>query len=201
MDPINWHSCCFLLFGLLAGGFAIAVAVSNDIVRMAIYLVFSLAAVAGLFLLAGADFVGAMQIMVYVGGTVVLIAFGVMLTARTKLASLRARGSQWVLATVVAGCLLVMLFQAAVSVEEWHGPGENRETAVESDLKTAEPIGLGLMGIRVDRLEQPNPDDEFAPTRQAGMSGYLLPFEIISVHLLVVLIGAAFLARAKWRKG
>ena len=35
------------------------------------------------------------------------------------------------------------------------------------------------------------------PDRSAGMSGYLLPFEIVSVHLLVVLIGAAYLARAK----
>ena len=68
MDAINWHSCCFLLFGLLASGFAVAVAVANDIVRMAIYLVFSLAAVAGLFILAGSVFVGAMQLMVYVGG-------------------------------------------------------------------------------------------------------------------------------------
>lgn len=195
MDAINWHSCCFLLFGFLAGGFAVAVAVSNDIVRMAIYLVFSLAAVAGLFILAGADFVGAMQIMVYVGGTVVLIAFGVMLTARSRVASLRARGSQWVLATVVAGCLLVLLFQAAVSVEAWHGPSVTPEAVAASELETAEPIGLGLMGVRVDRLEETDPD------RRAGMSGYLLAFEIVSVHLLVVLIGAAFLARARWQKG
>ncbi|MGD9127453.1 MAG: NADH-quinone oxidoreductase subunit J [Planctomycetia bacterium] len=195
MDPINWHSCCFLLFGLLAGGFAIAVAVSNDIVRMAIYLVFSLAAVAGLFLSTGADLVGAMQIMVYVGGTVVLIAFGVMLTARTKIDTLRARGSQWVLATVVAGCLLVMLFQAAISVKAWHGPESTPETAAASELETSKPIGLSLMGVRPDQLEEPD------PVRRAGMSGYLLAFEIVSVHLLVVLIGAAFLARAKWRKG
>ena len=49
------------------------------------------------------------------------------------------------------------------------------------------------MGVRVDQLEQPN--------RRAarGMSGYLLAFEIISVHLVVVLVGAAYLARAKRR--
>lgn len=194
MDAINWHSCCFLLFGFLAGGFAVAVAVSNDIVRMAIYLVFSLAAVAGLFILAGSEFVGAMQLMVYVGGTVVLIAFGVMLTARSHLGSLRARGSQWVLATVVAGCMLSLLFQAAISVEAWHGPSEKPEAVAASNLVTAEPIGLGLMGVRVDQLQQPD------PVRRVGMSGHLLAFEIVSVHLLVVLIGAAFLARARWRR-
>ena len=46
---------------------------------------------------------------------------------------------------------------------------------------------------RVDKLED-RPDN-----LKAGMAGYLLPFEIVSVHLLVVLIGAAYLARPKKR--
>ena len=54
---------------------------------------------------------------------------------------------------------------------------------------------MGLLGARVDKLEEPS------PTRRGGMSGYLLPFEIISVHLLVVLIGSAYLARPKKRAG
>jgi NADH-quinone oxidoreductase subunit J len=52
---------------------------------------------------------------------------------------------------------------------------------------------MGLLGLRTDQLD--NPD----PIARRGMSGYLLVFEIISVHLLVVLIGAAYLARAKRR--
>ena len=51
---------------------------------------------------------------------------------------------------------------------------------------------MGLLGARVDKLEQPS-----YLLQLEGMSGYLLPFEIVSVHLLVVLIGAAYLARAK----
>ena len=84
VDPINWHTFFFLLFALVACGFAVAVVVSSNIVRMAFYLVVSLAATAGLFFLAGADFVGAMQLMIYVGGTLVLLIFGVMLTARGR---------------------------------------------------------------------------------------------------------------------
>ena len=61
MDQINWHSVFFLLFALLAIGFAGAVVVSSNIVRMAFYLVMSLAATAGLFFLAGADFVAVCQ--------------------------------------------------------------------------------------------------------------------------------------------
>jgi hypothetical protein len=43
--------------------------------------------------------------------------------------------------------------------------------------------------------------EEKDPVLRAGMSGYLLAFELISVHLVVVLIGAAYLARAKRRAG
>ena len=76
---IHWHSLLFLLFAGIACAFAVAVAVTANIVRMAFYLVISLAATSGLFFLAGADFVGAMQLMIYVGGTLVLLIFGVML--------------------------------------------------------------------------------------------------------------------------
>ena len=58
-------------------------------------------------------------------------------------------------------------------------------------------IGMSLLGVRVDSLDrgldQPN------ATGAKTLAGYLLPFEIVSVHLLVVLIGAAYLARAKKR--
>ena len=190
MDPINWHSVFFLLFGLLAGCFAVAVVVSGNIVRMACYLVVSLGAVAGLFFLAGADFVGSMQLMVYVGGTMVLLVFGVMLTTRDPNVSMQTGGGQWIMATIVGGSLLAVLIQTALSVDDWIPPKTQTTPAVAA---TADPLGLGLLGVRVDRLEQ---DDE---TLREGMSGYLLPFEIVSVHLLVVLVGAAFLARAKKR--
>jgi NADH-quinone oxidoreductase subunit J len=52
---------------------------------------------------------------------------------------------------------------------------------------------MGLLGVRVDKLDQEN------ESLLDGMAGYLLPFEVVSVHLLVVLIGAAYLARAKKR--
>jgi NADH-quinone oxidoreductase subunit J len=50
-----------------------------------------------------------------------------------------------------------------------------------------------LLGARVDRLQPGSAD------LKPGMAGYLLPFELVSVHLLVVLVGAAYLARTKRR--
>jgi len=56
LAALNPHSITFLLFALLACGFAIAVVLSSNIVRSAFYLTLSLGATAGLFFLAGAEF-------------------------------------------------------------------------------------------------------------------------------------------------
>ena len=210
MNAINWHTFMFVLFALAACGSAVAVVVSTNIVRMAFYLILSLGATAGLFFLAGADFVGAMQLMIYVGGTLVLLVFGVMLTAQGPFVSMKTSGGDWILACLLSGCLLAILVPAAFSVGDWRnaapvvaahaGEGANHETVetevIQPDLTqphTAARLGMGLLGVRIDQLED-------RPAKlKAGMSGYLLPFEIVSVHLLVVLIGAAYLARTKKR--
>src|ERR1700757_2815752 len=113
-SAINWHTFFFLLFALSACAFALMVVVSANIVRMAFYLLVSLGATAGLFFLAGADFVGAMQLMIYVGGTLVLLVFGVMLTAQGPFVSLRTRGGEWIIAAILGGSLFVVLAQRAV---------------------------------------------------------------------------------------
>ncbi len=243
---MSWQTFLFLLYSAVACGFALLVVLSSNIVRMAFYLVVSLGATAGLFFLAGADFVGAMQLMIYVGGTLVLLVFGVMLTAQGPFVSMKTRGGDWILAALLAGSLLAFLAPAAFSVRDWtnapeHGDEEHHASvgerkggarfqltasdkdkaaeegeapehaeAAQHDVADAEEhaeaaaatpvqkdtatrLGMGLLGARVDRLED-RPEE-----LKRGMSGYLLPFEIVSVHLLVVLVGAAYLARTKRR--
>jgi NADH-quinone oxidoreductase subunit J len=234
VGAINWHTVFFLLYAVLACGFAVGVVVIGNIVRMALCLIVSLGATAGLFFLAGADFVGSMQLFIYVGGTLVLLIFGVMLTAQGPFVSMKTGGGDWIVAALLSGCLAALLVPAAFSVPAWrnqkaaaHADGEehavgaarpaarqvstsnpaavqpapaaielideNGDGIPDVQPKTATPIGLGLLGARVDRL-QPVP-----PALKPGMSGYLLPFELVSVHLLVVLVGAAYLARTKRR--
>ena len=185
---VNWHSVFFLLFAAVACGFAVAVVVAENVVRMALYLVLSLGATAGLFFLAGAEFVGAMQLMIYVGGTLVLLVFGVMLTAQAPLVSIKGSGRDKVVAGVVGAVLLAVLLQASLSVAAWRTPAAGAIAA-----PAATPIGMALVGVRVDEPGVGSPTQNVRP-------GYLLPFEIVSVHLLVVLVGAAYLARAKRRK-
>ena len=184
MHPIYWPSFFFLLFAVIACAFALAVVFSPNIVRMAFYLVLSLAATAGLFFLAGADFVGAMQILIYVGGTLVLLVFCVMLTSQDRFISMRTSRFELGMAVGVGICLFILLFFAAMSVPEWRGLTIEQANAIQLQT-TSTPIGMGLLGVRVD---------------DPKTSGYLLIFEIISMHLLVVLIGAAYLARARRKR-
>ncbi len=193
LAAINWHSFFFLFFGGITCVFALAMLFSQNIVRMAFYLIISLTATAGLFFLAGAQFLGAMQIMIYVGGTLVLLIFGVMLTAQAAFVSLRTRSSDWVLASIVGSSLLVLLVVTALSVDSWRVARPDRSTVPAVEGQAATRLGWGLIGIRVDKSAESD------PLLQAGQSGYLLPFEIVGIHLLVVLIGAAYLARTRRR--
>jgi NADH-quinone oxidoreductase subunit J len=222
-DSINWTTFFFYLFALVSCGFAVMVVMAASIVRMAFYLTISLGATAGLFFLAGADFVGAMQLMIYVGGTLVLLVFGVMLTAQGPFVSMRTSGGDWMLAALLAGSLLALLVPAAFTVRDWRGGPTDAEIAAGEPVNTlgeapphptATRLGLGLLGIRVDKLDGDQLDrdghssdgqpgyqfDDHPLDRRAGMAGYLLPFEIVSIHLLVVLVGAAYLARSKRRR-
>jgi NADH:ubiquinone oxidoreductase subunit 6 (subunit J) len=77
-------------------------------------------------------------------------------------------------------------------VADWQGqPDAPAQVAMATP--TSSEVGMALTGVRVDALAMENSSEG------AGLAGYLLPFEIVSVHLLVVLIGAAYLARAKRR--
>lgn len=179
----------FGLFAIIACGGAISVVVGQNVVRMALGLIASLAAVSALFFLLSADFVGATQLMVYVGGTIVLVIFGVMLTSSSPLLKIKTAPADGVLAAGIGLVFLMMIAFTVGSVEAWEGGtprgsdnGYNQNT--EEVGNTLRPLALSFVGLRPD-----NPDK----------AGYLLPFEIVSMHLLVVLVGAAYLARPKRR--
>jgi len=200
LAAIDWHAFFFLLFALLACGFAVAVVATSNIVRMAFYLTLSLGATAGLFFLAGAQFVGAMQFLIYVGGTLVLLIFGVMLTARSDFISMKTAAGEWIAGGVLGAALLVLLVRAGLSVEHWREPRKDRNRIAASEVENTAAIGLGLVGVRVDKLPAPDSRLKSPPNRLPNsLSGYLFPFVIVSMHLLVVLVGAAYLARTKRR--
>ncbi len=183
-----------VLFAVIATATAIsavAVVAERNVVRMAIWLLFTLIGVSLLYFLLGAEFVGAAQMIVYVGGTLVLVVFGVMLTAQGPLRELRTSRLEWIVGGTLGGALFALL--VFVSLEF------GSRTSADDVLPGVGPLGLSFLGVsETTPSENLRGVPEHSPMKRAPVA-YLLPFEIVSVHLLVVLIGAAYLARAKRR--
>src|SRR6266446_618328 len=105
MQHFDVHLTMFCLIAGLTALCAIATVVSQNIVRSATWLLFTLAGTSGIFFLLGADIVGAIQLLVYVGGTMVLVIFGVMLTAQGPFITMKTSGAEWAI-SIVAGIML-----------------------------------------------------------------------------------------------
>jgi NADH-quinone oxidoreductase subunit J len=196
------HAVLFYLIAALTAVSAVAVVVTQNIVRAATWLLFALAGTAGIFFLLGADFIGATQLLIYVGGTLVLVVFGVMLTAQGPFISMRISAAEWAVAMGV-GLLLYGVLAWSVLWTFYTEPVTRMPGspgAPERSLTASKHLGAAMLGAR-----NVTPDAQLtnaaAATRPRTPMDYLLPFEIVSVHLLVVLIGAAYLARAKRRRG
>jgi NADH-quinone oxidoreductase subunit J len=191
----------FWTVAILTGVSAIAVVVTQNIVRSAAWLLVTLGGTAGIYFLLGADFVGATQLIIYVGGILVLVVFGVMLTAQGPFISMKVGAAEWAIAMVVGIVLFVVLATSTMQAR-WPITREarmnNPETSQNSVMLAEAFLGLHEATPKA-RLPIPLDDRPVAPPRTAV--AYLLPFEIVSVHLLVVLVGAAYLARAKRRRG
>ncbi len=193
------HDFLFWSVGLLTALCAIAVVLTQNIVRATVWLLFTFAGTAGLFFLLGADFVGASQLFIYVGGILVLVVFGVMLTAQGPFINLKTGAGEWAI-SIIVGLLLLGLLGTTVFLTPWEFKELQREDPATA--RSANDIGLALLGSKeaTPQAYLPVQADPQQPKERTRMS-YLLPFEIVSVHLLVVLIGAAYLARAKRRRG
>lgn len=200
------HAALFYLLAAMTGASAVGVVVSQNIVRAATWLLFALAGTAGVFFLLGADFIGATQLLVYVGGTLVLVVFGVMLTARGPFVHMTISGAEWAIGLGVG--LLLYGILAFVLIQEAPPPdstADARTTAARQRegraLPSSKYLGAALLGAANVSAPAQMTGPEGVRGRDRARLSYLLPFEIVSVHLLVVLVGAAYLARAKRRRG
>jgi NADH:ubiquinone oxidoreductase subunit 6 (subunit J) len=143
------------------------VVTTRNVVRAAYALLGALFGVAVLYVLCSADFLAAVQVLIYVGGVNILIIFGVMLTEHMGKGSYRLVSFN--LRPALVTCLLI---GAALVLGLWVYPWS---PAQEAEAPTAARIG------------------------EMFLTKYLLPFEVASVLLLVVLIGAVAVARKEVR--
>lgn len=163
----------FFILAAVVAVSALGVAASRSVIHSAVWLLFTLVGVALLYLLLGAEFLAATQLIVYVGGTMILIVFGVMLTSGGPFAVMEIPKPQRLAGGLIAIILMTLCVLAILEIP-------TPMNVTPNEIPNVNTLGLSFLGVN-------------SPSKPA----YLLPFEIVSVHLLVVLIAAAYLARAK----
>ncbi|WP_293902129.1 NADH-quinone oxidoreductase subunit J [Sphingobacterium sp. UBA5670] len=174
------ESILFYAFATLAIGSALLLVNLKNIARALFLFFIVLFAMAGLYLFALADFVAITQIMVYVGGVLILMLFAFMLSNKELLKDLQdSSGSflsmpKWQTIPVVLGFLFLMIY----GIIEW---------------QQAPPTWI--LQARENNTEIVATDNNIHQIGLRFMTFYVLPFEIISVFLMMALIGASHLSR------
>jgi len=162
----------FYIFAVMILGGALLTITRRNAVHAALWLVVSLLGVAGVFLLRGAEFLFVVQIMLYIGGVVLLILFVVMLVNLDSAAGQRQFNKQWWLAVA---CVLVVgaevLYVIKSGVESFSLP--EAAAGAASEAGSTEALADALF------------------------SEYLLPFEMASILLLVAVVGSVVMARKR----
>ena len=156
------------VFYLFAGMTLIAgwvVIYSKNLIYSAFSLLFTFLGVAGLYGLLMADFIAATQILIYVGGVLILVLFGVMLTARKASMEITQSNLPRLPGALLAGFVFLLLMLVIFSEDSWN-------SATNPGVKETVPVIGKLL-----------------------MTKYLIPFETASILLLAALIGAVFIAR------
>ena len=157
----------FYLLAALTLVSAVLAVTTRMIFRAAIYLLFSLIGIAGIYFWLQYEFIAAVQIVVYVGGIVVLIIFSIFLTQQAGEELPRQKLGRQLFAALAAFCgLALVMLQLA---QHTFTPTTNQPIA-----PSVANIGNQMLGV----------DD----------NGYALPFEVVSILLLAALIGCIVIA-------
>jgi len=162
----------FYIFVLLAIGSALVVVWSRNVVHSAFALMVTLFCLAAFYVYLDADFLAAIQITVYVGGILVLVLFGVMMTSGTLLMKLRAPVGQLIPALAVGLLLLGVLLHVAVRDAPWKqfllvNDEAGRATAQIQKEKDSNPA---LADVRL-AIVRPHVILRFIDVRDGGPSG------------------------------
>jgi NADH-quinone oxidoreductase subunit J len=164
---MNGSTIIFYLIALLTLGSAILAVTTRQIFRAAIYLLFSLIGIAGFYFWLQYEFIAAVQIVVYVGGIVVLIIFSIFLTQQAGDLLPKQKLGRQLFSALAAFCgfalIMIQLYQ--------HQFIQTSKPAIEPSVVN---IGNYMLGL--------------------NENGYALPFEVVSILLLAALIGCIVIA-------
>ncbi len=162
--PVTIAFYCFAALTVLSAFFLLW---TRQILYAAFALLFVFLGIAGLYVLAGADFLAMVQILIYVGGVLVLLIFGIMLTNRpsAEQAPVSGRVNQWT-ALLAATGLFAIFFIVFL---------KSNLTLLTPSVPALQPSSIKAVGISL-------------------LTEYVLPFEIAGILLMVALMGAAYIA-------
>jgi NADH-quinone oxidoreductase subunit J len=195
MNFSGWEAVFFWVFAITALMAGLLTILARNAVHSALFLISSLVSVAALYVLLGAEFVAGAQILVYVGGVMVLFLFVIMLVN----VGAEERGSEAIFnrpPQVIATTVLLILFGGLLAVHiipvGYKGLQErDRDRLRQAAQERATEHGkLEVSATEVAKITR--------DTERIGASLYRyasLPFEIASVLLLVAIIGSVMLAR------
>jgi NADH-quinone oxidoreductase subunit J len=167
------NTVLFYAFAALVLGGAILTITRRNAVHSAISLIVSLLGVAGLYLLQQAEFLFAVQIVLYIGGIMVLFLFVIMLVNLDQAARERQFNRQWLVGLAAAGL-------AGAQFGWFLIKGRDSFRIAETGMPGAS-AGEGNTELIADVL----------------FREYLLPFEIVSVLLLVAVVGSVVMAKRR----
>lgn len=184
----------FYLFAVAIVTSAGLVCFSRNIVHAAFALLVTFFGVAGIYVLLSADFLAVSQMLIYVGGILVLLAFGVMLTNRVTNIDLRSALSARIPAFIICGALLVLLISFLISAH-WIKYDDKPWNKSPWNKSAIEQTTTPLQGTATELVNQQGSQGTSAEIGTLLMTDYLLPFEVISLVLLVALIGAVMMVR------
>lgn len=139
----------------------------------ALLMILAFLGIGALYMQMGAGFLGVIQILIYVGAIAVLMIFAIMLTPKVMDSAQQRFTGQWPLAALMAAGLVTVLVQQ-ISRSPFPQVGAEAINSALTGRDYAIEIGLAFM--------------------EPGAQGYLLPFEVASLLLLVALVGAIAIA-------
>jgi NADH-quinone oxidoreductase subunit J len=185
----------FMIIGTVAVASSILVISMRNPVHSALFLLLTFLCVAVLFIMKNAEFVAAVQVLVYAGGIMVLFLFVVMLINVRHLPEERVLSAFWKGGFAV-GLGLFILFLTVVRPGTYADPAADSEAKLKTvstyrNRRVTQPDGT-VMRKRVRRQEVQGNSEAVAMVLYRE---YLVPFEIASLFLLVAMIGAIVIGK------
>ncbi len=156
----------FFIFAILAIAAAWGVVTSKNIMHSALYLALSFSGVAVLYVLMNADYLAAVQLLIYTGGIAIMVVFAIMLTLRGEICDSNPENKAWGWGAIVSTLLFIMLALVILTNTDWR------------ILPTPWTSGGSAADISLLLLTK-----------------FMIPFEAAAVLLTVALVGAVILAK------